>query len=334
MKKTLTLISILFMGVFLAACGSSQQSNDSDGGATEDYTLRLGITQNDQNAEYQALLQFKERVEERTDGAVKVETYHSDQLASVPDLIEQASVGTNVGTITDAAQLGDLKKEFSILQSPYMFDNDEQINKLLDSDLFQGWVEDFNKQGLQVLAFNFRLGERNLATKNKIESAQDLRGTVIRTSGAEIVNATVSAMGGSPTGMPWTEAYPSLQQGVIDGVEAHNSAIYGASMHEVINHVAKTRHYLLVSSLVVSADWFNSLPEEYQTIVLEEAREAGEMASKIAAEDSEEFEQLMTDAGVEFHEVDREEFRELTLDVFEKIGLSDIREAVNEVINQ
>lgn len=332
MKKVLLLAAMMMVILVLAACGSDTEGGSSAEG--EDYTLRLGITQNDKNAEYQALEQFKEGVEERTEGAVKVETYHSDQLASVPDLIEQASVGTSVGTITDAAQLGDLKKEFSILQSPYMFDDGEQVQTLLDSDLFQTWVDDFSTQGLQVLAFNFRLGERNLATTELIESAEDLEGMVIRTSGAEIVNETVSAMGGSPSGMPWTEAYPGLQQGVIDGVEAHNLAIYESSMYEVIDHIAKTNHYQLVSSLVVSADWFNSIPEEYQEIVLEEAAAAGDLASEVAGEKSAEYEELMKEAGVEFHEVNREEFKERTTSVYETMGLSDIRNEVNEVIGQ
>ncbi len=89
----------------LAACGSK-----STEGSNAEYTLRLGVTQNEQNAEYQAIFQFKEAVEERTEGAIKVETYHSDQLANIPDLIEQASIGADVGTVSDAAQLSDLKK--------------------------------------------------------------------------------------------------------------------------------------------------------------------------------------------------------------------------------
>lgn len=107
MKRLYCFLLIASSLMVLAACGS-----ETTEGSNAEYTLRLGVTQNEQNAEYQAIFQFKEAVEERTEGAIEVETYHSDQLASIPDLIEQASVGADVGTVTDAAQLSDLKKSF------------------------------------------------------------------------------------------------------------------------------------------------------------------------------------------------------------------------------
>ena len=329
MKKLYCFLLLTVSLSILAACGSK-----STEGSNAEYTLRLGVTQNEQNAEYQAIFQFKEAVEERTEGAIKVETYHSDQLANIPDLIEQASIGADVGTVSDAAQLSDLKKEFSIIQSPFMFEDTSDIERFVESDLYQEWVEEFTEQGIRILSFNFQLGERNLATTHPVTNAADFKGSVIRTSGAEIVNATISAMGGSPTGMPWTEAYPGLEQGVIDGVEAHNTAIYESSMYEVINHIAKTNHYQLVSALIVSEKWFDSLPEEYQEIVLEEAKAAGERASEMSLESSIEYEELMKEAGVEFHEVDREEFKELADSVYETMGLQEIRDEVNAVLGK
>lgn len=330
MSKKIQFIAVFFCVLLLAACGSDNGTSKED----SEHTLRIGVTQNEKNAEYKGLEQFKEAVESRTNGDVKIELYHSDQLASIPDLIEQASVGTKVGTIVDGGVLGDIKEEFYIMQSPYMFDNLEDIDKFLETDLFDEWVTELAEEGLMILSFNWSLGERNLASKKKIESIEDMKGTVIRTNGSDIVDSTVSAMGGSPSGMPWSEAYPGIEQGVIDGVEAHNLAIYESSMYEVINHIAKTNHYQLLSSLTVSADWFNNLPEDYQSIVLEEAIIAGEYGSDLAKESSEEYEQNMKDEGVEFHEVDRDEFKELTKEVYTSLGLEEVRQQVLEVLKE
>lgn len=329
LKNTKIIIMTLFIMCIAVACSSDTDTEDS-----KENVLRLGVTQNDKNAEYEALLQFKEGVEERTNNEIKVEIYHSDQLASVPDLIEQATVGTNVGTITDAAQLGDIKTEFSILQSPFTFENTDEIDLFLESELYQTWIDEFNEEGLQVLSFNFKLGDRNLATTKAVTSAGELSGKVIRTSGADIVDKTISAMGGSPSGMPWTEAYPGLEQGVIDGVEAHSAAIYESSMYEVIDHIAKTNHYQLVSSLVVSAGWYNELSDEQKEIVIDEAIKAGDLATEMSAEQTEDYEKEMKEFGVEFHEVDRDEFKKLTDSIYDELGLSDIREQVLEVLGK
>ncbi|MGY4688563.1 C4-dicarboxylate TRAP transporter substrate-binding protein [Salibacterium sp. K-3] len=334
--KFFSLLFVVFLMILGACQGETSESGTNGENSSEsnesEYTVRVGITQNDENAEYTGIQQFKEGVEERTDGAITVETYHSDQLASIPDLIEQASTGTNVGTITDAGQMGDLKNEFYILQSPYMFEDYNEIDKFLESDLYQKWVQEFSDQGLRLLSFNWKLGQRNLATNKKIETPEDLDGVVIRTNDSQIVNATISAMGGSPSGMPWTEAYPGLEQGVIDGVEAHNLAIYESSIHEVVDNIARTNHFQLVSGLVVSAEWFNELPEEYQDILVDEAQKAGNTASEIASEKSEEYEKAMNEAGVEFNEVDREKFKERAQEAYSDIGLEDVKNQVDEVL--
>ncbi|GAF12494.1 TRAP transporter solute receptor [Bacillus sp. JCM 19046] len=323
-RSFITLSTVI---VFMTACSTHASEKDE-----AIYELRLGITQNADNAEYKGILQFKEAVEDRTNNRLKVETYHSGQLASVPDLVEQASVGAAVGTISDAAMLGDMKHEFYMLQSPYLFEDREEIEELIHSSLFHQWTEEFAGQGLRVLSFNYFLGERNLATVNPILAAEDVRGNVIRTNGSQIVNAGMEAMGASPSGMPWTEAYPGLQQGVIDGVEAHHLAIYESSLYEVINHIAKTNHYSLTSALVVSEKWFAQLPEDIQEIVTEEAINSGEHASELAQQTAEEYEEAMKAYGIEFHEIDTEPFKENVQPIYERLGLRDIVRQVESVL--
>lgn len=329
-KKRQTII--LIIGFFILLTGCAQSTGQV--GKEPEYVLRLGITQNANNAEYKGLLQFKEAVEERTGFNILVETYHSGQLASVPDLVEQASIGASVGTISDAAMLGDMKKEFYMLQSPYLFEGKEEIEKLIESPLFETWVEGFSEQGLRVLTFNYFLGERNLATVSPILEADDVKGNVIRTNGSQVVNLAMEAMGASPSGMAWTEAYPGLQQGVIDGVEAHSLAIYESSLYEVINHITKTNHYSLTSALIVSEKWFESLPEEYQEIVLEEAARSGEYASKLAEQTAEEYEALMEQKGVEFHVIDVEPLKEKVQNIYSRLGLEDTLEDVRKVVDE
>lgn len=326
MKRIFFSLILFTSALFMSACNSEEH-------ADSEYILNLGVTQNSDNAEFKGLEQFKERVEERTNGDISIELYHSDQLSSVPDLLEQSAMGANVGTISDAAMLGDLKKEFSILQSPYIFDGYEEIEKFVSSDTYEGWVDEFSDRGLRILSFNFELGERNLATTRRVSSPEELQGNVIRTSGALIANKTVESMGGAPTGMPWSEAYSGLEQGVIDGVEAHNLAIYESSMYEVIDYIAKTNHYQLLSAFIISEEWFNELPEDYQQILIEEAEAAGNTASDIAKNVSVEYEQAMAEEGVEFIEVDREAFRERTERIYGELDMEDIRNDVLEVLN-
>src|SRR5699024_2247093 len=110
----------------------------------------------------------------------------------------------------------------------------------------------------------------------------------IRTPGAPIWQESIRALGAEPVAMDFGEVYPGLQQGAIDGAELVYANIPASNLFEVIDHATETGHILLVNFEVVSSEWFASLPEEYQQVLVEEADRAGlatseEMESQIPA---------------------------------------------------
>ncbi len=345
MKKSFTVVSAASLLV-LSACGgnygsSENENSDSDsgsgsnsGGGDASYTLQVGIVVSENDPMYAGLEQFKENVEEETDGDLEVELFPNSSLGDTPGIQEQAKAGSNVGTLSDAAILGDYQEEIGILQGPYLFENYDEIQKVTNSDLFQGWSDDLaENENLQILSFNWYQGTRNMVTDNAIETPEDLNGQSIRTIGSDIFLETMKAMGANPTGLDWAEVYTGIQQGAIDGAEAQQSAAYEASLYEVSDHYSKTKHIQLITGLVVSADWFEGLPEEYQDIVLEEAKQGGTYASEQVIDTSEEYESQMEDEGMTIVEPELEPFQQATEDVYEEFdGYPELREEILEII--
>lgn len=332
MKKISLFLSLSGV-MFVSACGQDGGGENAD--TKEVYQLNVGIAMTDRDPMYEGVVRFKEAVEARTEGGVEVEVFSSSQLGSTADLLEQARVGANVATLTDAGPLGDLVSEISILQAPYVVDSLDEGRELVASDLFRGWEAELEPQGLKILSFNWFQGERHLATTRPVLSPEDLRGMAIRTNGTSIVNKAIEVMGGNPTGLAWAESYPGLQQGVIDGVEAHYSAIHGARLPEVVDSIAKTGHFQLLTALTVGTKWFDGLPVEYQEILIEESIEAGEFASNLNIEKSREYEEEMTAEGVSINQVDVALFKERSdrfYDEFE--GFRELREKVNEALGK
>ena len=80
--------------------------------------------------------------------------------------------------------------------------------------------------------------------------------------------------------MAFGEMYPGLQQQAIDGVELVYNNIPGGRFYEVLKFASETKHIMLINFEVVSAKWFDSLPKEYQDILVEECDKAGEETSQ------------------------------------------------------
>ena len=118
-------------------------------------------------------------------------------------------------------------------------------------------------------------GFRNVMANVQARSPRELRGVRIRTAPAPAWLATVNSLGATATGLPYGELYNGIQTGVVDGAELPVSAARALSVEEVADYLIETRHIYQMNVLVASAEWFNSLPKEYQDILLEEADKAG-----------------------------------------------------------
>nr|WP_106780988.1 C4-dicarboxylate TRAP transporter substrate-binding protein [Lysinibacillus timonensis] len=330
------LFGLLFIIVAILAACSGDGDTQASPSSNDVYTLKINTALASTDPIYQGLEEFKKRVEERTNNQVIIEIYGNGALGEDSDVLEQAKVGANVAVLVDSGRLAEMVPEIGILSAPYIVDSYDEANKVAQSDLFKGWSEKLaTEHNLQILSFNWYQGDRHFLTNKKIEKPEDLKGLKIRTPGAAVWTETISALGASASGIAFSEVYPGIQQGVIDGAEAQHPASYGANLHEVVKYITKTSHFQLITGVVAGADWMAELPEEYQQIIYEEASKAGEEASENTIELLADFESKMKEAGVEINEVDIEPFKEATESVYDKLdGYTELREEVNKILGK
>jgi tripartite ATP-independent transporter DctP family solute receptor len=300
--------------------------------SAQDYTLNVNTALATSDPLYAGLEAFRDNVAAASDGRLEVVLYPNSQLGPDEDVLEQARAGAPVAVVVDGGRLAVFQDEFGVLGAPFLASGYDGIRKVVTSDMFEGWVDDLAENaGLQVLSFNWWQGERHLLTNVPVEEPADLDGIRMRTPGAPVWTGTIEAMGATPTPLPWAEVYSALSSNVIDGAEAQFPAIIGANLHEVISHITKTGHINLITGLVTSAQWFESLPEDLQGILRDEALEAGDIASYGTQDSLASIEAQLTEAGVTVSEVDTTPFREATAGVYDDLGYGDLRETLREM---
>lgn len=330
--KVLALALGVCMVASLTACGAKGNESASDGEKT--YELKLSTVLTDEDPIVEGLQELADKVESRTEGAVKIGVYPSSQLGDTADVLEQAKSGANVGVIIDTGMLADYVPDMAIYTGPYVFDSVENARKFIETDTFKGWDEELTTHGLRDLGCNWYQGARNFLTNKKVATPADLKGIRVRTMGSEVAQESMKALGATPTSLAWSEAYSGLQSKVIDSVEAQMTAVYSSSLYEVTKYTAETGHFLLYTGLVISEDWFKSLPDEYKEIVREEAIAAGDYATSLTLEKEREFKDEMINKGMEFVEVDKEAFKEATKSVYETMGWTDLKKQIDEELGQ
>ena len=304
--------------------------------AQENFTLRFNHVLGPSEPFHEGFLAWAEAVSERTDGGLTIEVFPSAQLGVEEDIIEQIRQGANIGQNTDAARLGNYVPEIAVVNGPYFVDSNEEAFALADAPSMIEWQQQLaDEHGIKVVCFDWVQGDRHFFTNTEIRTPADLEGLRIRTPPAPIWQESIRALGAAPTAMNFGDVYPGLQQMAIDGAELVYPNITAGNLFEVLDYANETGHIKLVNFQVVSSQWFDSLPEDYQTALVEECRVAGQDTSAAMAEAAEAAKQTLVDEGMTVvDDVDREAFREAGLAAYEALGLTDARNQIYSEIGK
>jgi len=284
------------------------------------YTIIFNGPQNAEHNLTKGAELFAKLVEERTDGDVKVNLYINGVLGGGREALEAVKVGTQ--TMVDATidPIVSYEPAFGILSLPFLFSCREQAYDILDGPLGTELLGLLENHGFVGLGYAEE-GTYHLTNNVRpIYKPEDLKGIKMRVMQSPIIISTYKALGALPAPIPWVELYSALQQGVVDAQENPIVNIYGAKFYEVQKYLSLTKHKILFDIYFMNKDFFYGLPEEYQKIVKEAAKEAINFQRKQAQIDEkaqlEELEKYM-----EVNELSPEEhlrFREACKVVYEE----------------
>jgi TRAP-type C4-dicarboxylate transport system substrate-binding protein len=304
--------------------------------AQEANTLRFNHVLGPSEPYHEGFMKWAERVEERTDGGLKIEVFHSAQLGVEEDIIEQIRQGANIGQNTDAARLGNYVPGIAIVNGPYFVETVEEAYALADSPTMIQWQEELAEQhGLKVVCFDWVQGKRHFFTNTEIRTPEDLDGLRIRTPPAPIWQESIRALGAAPVAMNFGDVYSGLQTLAIDGAELVYPNITAANLNEVLEYANETGHILLVNFQVVSSQWFDGLPEDHQTALVEECRRAGQETSATIEDAVAQAKATLQERGMTVVEdVDLEAFREAGEKAYEALNLVEHKNKVQAEIGK
>ncbi len=262
--RSVALLGAAAAVVVAAAFGSPAAARD----------IKLAHLAPTDDTRHTSLLEFAKAVEERTKGEIKIRIYPNSTLGSDREVIEQQK-----GGLTELALNGEVVSNFyskwSVINLPYMWRDQEHIEKFLQSDLARQWEkETAAAAGLQILGYYAR-SPRILVTRNKpVKSIADLQGLKIRVPQIDVYMDTWRAFGVQPTPMATSEFMLALKTGTVDGMENPIELMYQWKIYEIAKYLSYTEHMQTRLFLSASKKFFDSLPDDQKKILVEEAQKS------------------------------------------------------------
>jgi C4-dicarboxylate-binding protein DctP len=219
---------------------------------------------------------FKEVVENKSQGRIKVKIFPAGQLGGDREALLMTKQGSLVANAYPANPIVNYVPETMAIQIPYMFRDINVAMRVMQGPEADELAELVRKKmGVRVLAWGFEGPYYNfMNTKKRIRVPSDLKGLKIRVIESPAMIEVVKVAGGTPTPISWTEVYTSLQQGVVDGIETALAYVRMIKLEEQLKYVNMANFYLGPSNFIVNDKWYQSLSREDQILVKEAAQKA------------------------------------------------------------
>lgn len=324
MKKLIALFLSLAMAASLAACGGSASTAASSEAKSEaasesaaagaedpyaalgDFTMVVGHAQPEGNPRFVSMEKFAEDVAAATNGHVTVEVYGNGQLGTEKEMLEQVVAGTIQGM--RGGQF-DFSPRLLMFTLPFLTQTRAEVTALLQSDLAKSVCAEAEAEtGTVIINLCDAGGYRQFSnSKHPITKPDDLKGLKMRTNGMKTIDMTFQALGATTTTIPYADLYMGLKTAVADGQENPWVNVQGMKFYEVQPYFTEVNYQFHPDPFYVNAAWWNSLPEEYRTIISECATAMGEYNDQLIDENSEAAKQTIIDAGCEVYEPTAEE---------------------------
>jgi tripartite ATP-independent transporter DctP family solute receptor len=219
---------------------------------------------------------FKSLVEAGTNGSVLVQTFPSGQLGKDKDVVQQVKAGVIQAGIHSVGGFASIYPMIGILDIPFAFPNISKTYEVFDGPFGAKLAADIDKKtGLHTLGFGDSGGFFQLTnSKHPIHTPADMKGLKIRTMGLDTHKAIISAMGGQPAAISWSEVYTALQTGVADGQMNPIPIIAFAKFQEVQKYLTLSGHIFAPYVWVMNKDFWDSLTDNEKYVVSYAAKSA------------------------------------------------------------
>lgn len=284
-KRTLYFITVLTLITFLVGCGTTVSSpttvstgNTSSSGAK--ILLRLGHTLAPESHYQLTGLEFARLVKEKTKGQVDVQVFPQSQLGGEVQMTQALRTGTQEMEITAQAPVENTIKEWAIFDIPYLFDNIDQANKVLQGPVGKKYLDMLKQHNMIGLAWMSVL-ERNVFTgKKPVKTMDDMKSLKIRVMQSPGYINAYKAVGANPSPLAYNELYLALQQGLVDGADTGPDQFVMDKFTEVSKFYSLTHVHYLPVAIVISKTTWDQLSPDLQKVVQEAATEAAQFDLK------------------------------------------------------
>ena len=175
-------------------------------------------------------------VKERTNGRVEIQVFPNSQLGGVGEMVDGIKSGAIAMGHHDFASLGKILPVVAAFNTPFVYKDADQAMRATDPRT-SAPLQEINKQlidagGMRIVGSLYQ-GARNLTSKEKVLSPDDMKGKKYRGVPIKLWSSMLTGMGAVATPVEVSELATALASGLVIGQENPLANIWTLKLFEV-----------------------------------------------------------------------------------------------------
>jgi TRAP-type transport system periplasmic protein len=251
-----------------------------------------------------AALAFKESVEKATNGSIKVEILPAGQFGNDADTMTGLRLGTLELAVAHDGAIATVHKPIGVLGIPFLYENHEHAWRVYDSPWLKGFSDDMiKKTGIRLMSLADNGVRHFTNSKRAIHTPEDMKGMKIRVMPSPVFQTLVTALGASPSAIPWAELPTALQQKVVDGEENGVTNIIAASLYQYQKYITLDGHVWSIHGYTINEKFYQGLTPVERKAVDEGTKIATAIHRKMTSDQDKNAKEILTKLGMEVTEI-------------------------------
>ena len=256
MKAKFTVLALIL--AVLLICGQAQAAA---------INIDVNCTMKPGGSEEAGIKKFKEIVETKSNGRIKVKIFMSGQLGKEKAVLELMKIGQTQMALTGGLFRTMFAKQYDPITIPFYMPTWESIVAYLEGPMGRkigklaeekGGVLDFGPQ---------ERAPRHMTSNRKIYGPDDIKGLKMRLPAIPIWVDVWKELGALPTVIPAPEIYLAMKTGQVEAHENSLVSPYSRKLWEVQKYIILTGHVYFPWHWVASKVWFEKLDPKDQKLI-------------------------------------------------------------------
>lgn len=206
-----------------------------------------------------------DNIENEMAGEVEFSYHPAEVLYGWEDIITAIQTGALQMGGTQPYYLERLEKDWMIFSIPMMIDDIDHWYRVTETQAYQDLLARTEAKGVKVIGYPIITGAFNFYNNlHPIKTLDDFGDVRLRVLPSEAIKRCLDTLGGNIIAMSGSEVTTALQTGMIDGVTTDHTGMRDFGLYRACPYCTVANILTCQAILVVSATWWNDLPEDIQ----------------------------------------------------------------------